>query len=166
MSHHTSSKFEGRAISKPSFVIRLAISSERAELEALQWRASLSNPGDREALLAHPDAIHLPVEQIDSGDVFVAELDGVAVGFAALRPRADQETELDALFVEPRMQRRGIGRLLLEHCISVAHERKFCVLEVIANPHAKEFYAVCGFILIGTSQTQFGSALLMRRSLV
>jgi hypothetical protein len=38
-------------------VIRSARPGERASLEALQWRASLANAGDREPLLADPDAI-------------------------------------------------------------------------------------------------------------
>ena len=145
--------------------IRLARLSERTELEALQWRASLGNICDREALLADPDAIELPEEQIASGDVFVAELDSALVGFAALRPRTDQDVDLDALFVEPSLQRRGIGRSLLEHCVKVARQRKCRALIVIANPHAKEFYLACGFGLAGESQTRFGVALLMRLAL-
>ena len=64
-------------------VIRPALQAERG-LEALQWRASLANPGDRDSLLANPDAIALPVEQIADGHVFVAEREGVIVGFAAV----------------------------------------------------------------------------------
>jgi len=55
--------------------IRPARSDEQVMLEALQRRASLSNPGDRDAPLANPDAIELPVEQIVEGCVFVAEHD-------------------------------------------------------------------------------------------
>ena len=62
--------------------IRLARRDEQTMLESLQRRASLSNPGDRDALLAHPDAIALPVEQIVDGSVFVAERDGAIAGFA------------------------------------------------------------------------------------
>ena len=47
--------------------IRLALPVERRDLKQLQWRASLNNPGDRVALLANPDAIALPLEQIESG---------------------------------------------------------------------------------------------------
>ena len=81
-------------------LIRPAILSEQKALEALQLRASLSNAGDREALLANPDAIELPLAQIAAGRVFVAERDGAIVGFAAVLPRNDRETELDGLFVE------------------------------------------------------------------
>jgi len=44
-------------------LIRRALPVERASLEALQWRPSLANSGDRDSLLANPDAIALPVEQ-------------------------------------------------------------------------------------------------------
>jgi hypothetical protein len=40
-------------------VIRPAVVTEQKLLEVLQLRASLTNAGDREALLAHPDAIRL-----------------------------------------------------------------------------------------------------------
>jgi len=67
-------------------------------------------------LLAHPDAIELPLAQIAAGGVFVAEWNGTIVGFAAVEPRADGESELDALFVDPNMRRRGIARSLVEYC--------------------------------------------------
>ncbi|MDO8272302.1 MAG: hypothetical protein Q7U82_10350 [Gammaproteobacteria bacterium] len=52
--------------------IRTAQISDQKALEALQWRASLNNPGDREALLANPDAIELPLEQIEGGNWLTA----------------------------------------------------------------------------------------------
>jgi N-acetylglutamate synthase-like GNAT family acetyltransferase len=144
--------------------IRLAVPSEQMELERLQLRASLENAGDRDALLAHPDAIELPVEQIAKGGVFVSEWKGAIVGFAAIEPRADGESELDALFVEPHMQRRGIGRSLIEHCSEVARKRGSTALHVVGNPHAKSFYAACGFEVIGTTETRFGQGLLMQKT--
>src|SRR6476659_6181481 len=101
-------------------VIRTALPAERLRLEALQWRASLANSGDRDSLLANPDAISLPIEQIVDGHVFVAERHGVIVGFAAVLPRPDGDAELDALFVEPSLWKGGVGRLLVEHCTDVA----------------------------------------------
>src|SRR5215471_2264066 len=97
-------------------LIRRAVTSEQKDLEDLQLRASLTNAGDRDALLAHPDAIELPLAQIAAGGVFVAEWNGAIVGFAAVEPRADGESELDALFVDPHMRRRGIARSLVEYC--------------------------------------------------
>ncbi len=94
-------------------LIRPAAMSEHQALVALQRRASLNNPGDRDALLANPDAIELPPDQIAAGHVFVAERDGAIVGMSAVLLREDQDTELDALFVEPHLWRHGIGRLLV-----------------------------------------------------
>jgi N-acetylglutamate synthase-like GNAT family acetyltransferase len=145
-----------------NFLIREAAISEQRELEDLQRRASLTNAGDRDALLANPDAIELPLAQIAAGRIFVAEWNGTIVGFAAVEPRSDGDSELDALFVEPHMRRRGIARALLEHCAEVARTQESTALCVVGNPHAKDFYTACGFDTIGTSETRFGTGLLMR----
>jgi GNAT superfamily N-acetyltransferase len=147
----------------PQLTIRTALASEQAALEALQWRASLNNPGDRDALLAHPDAIELPLDQIEGGGVFVAEEQGGIQGFAAIVRREDSDVELDALFVEPASWRRGIGRALLEHCVSKAGVMGATSLHVLGNPHAERFYRACGFTHVGTQQTRFGLGLLFSR---
>ena len=110
----------------PDFLIGQAAISEQKELEDLQLRASLTNADDRDALLAHPDAIELPIAQIAAGGVFVAEWNGAIAGFAAVQPRADGDSELDALFVDPKMRRRGIARSLVEHCAEGAHATICC----------------------------------------
>jgi GNAT superfamily N-acetyltransferase len=145
--------------------IRAARSDEQALLEALQRRASLNNAGDREALLANPDAIALPIEQITDGCVFVAECDEGVAGFAAVLPRPDGGAELDGLFVEPRLWKRGIGRRLVDHVADVARARTASFLHVIGNPHAEGFYLSCGFRVTGTVDTRFGAGLDMRRPL-
>ncbi|MGA3046559.1 MAG: GNAT family N-acetyltransferase [Terracidiphilus sp.] len=147
-------------------LIRPADASEKEELEALQFRASLTNAGDRDAILAHPDAIEIPPEQITGGRLFVAVSNGIVVGFAAVEPRPDGGTELDALFVEPTHRRQGIARLLVNHCAEVARKKGSTALHVIGNPHAEEFYLDSGFKQIGTFQTRFGSGLLMRKELL
>ena len=149
----------------PDIVIRPAVQTERSRLEALQWRASLANAGDRDSLLANPDAIALPVEQIADGFVFVAERLGVIVGFAAILARPDGTAELDALFVEPTLWRQGVGRLLVEHCAAAARGRASRILHVVGNPHAEGFYAACGFRTTGTVETRFGAGLGMERGL-
>ena len=146
-------------------VIRPAAQHERSSLEALQWRASLANAGDRDALVANPDAIALPLEQIADGHVFVAEQDGVIVAFAAVLPRPDGNAELDALFVDPALWKRGIGRSLVEHCAAVARGRASRILHVVGNPHAERFYAACNFRTTGTVETRFGAGLAMQREL-
>jgi GNAT superfamily N-acetyltransferase len=146
-------------------IIRPANPSERDALEALQMRASLGNAGDRDALLAHPDAIDIPVDQIAAGRVFVLERSEVIVGFFAILLREDGDSELDALFVDPGIQRQGIGRLLVEHCAKVARLAGSTTLHVVGNPHAQKFYLACGFKLVGSFETRFGPGLLLRKKL-
>ena len=146
--------------------IRNAVHSEKPALEGIQLRASLSNAGDREAILAHPDAIDLPDEQIAAGDVFVLVLNGSIAGFAALESKPDGDAELDGLFVEPGLRRHGVGRSLVERCARVALAKGSRAIYVIGNPHAEEFYLSCGFSTIGHSETRFGPGLRMRRPLM
>jgi GNAT superfamily N-acetyltransferase len=143
-------------------LIRPAISVERQALEALQLRASMGNEGDREALLRHPDAIEIPLAQIQAGGVFVLEENGAVAGFCAIVPREDGDTELEALFVEPASQRRGIGKRLVEYSAGIARSKGSTTLHVVGNPHAEQFYLACGFAIIGRFETRFGPGLLMR----
>ncbi|MBY0421876.1 MAG: GNAT family N-acetyltransferase, partial [Parvularculaceae bacterium] len=146
--------------------IRAARADERGALEALQRRASLANEGDRAALLAHPDAIQLPQEQIAAGAVHVAEdAAGVVLGFAAVLPRGDKDAELDGLFVDPPAQRRGVGRALVARSVEIARAAGARALYVVGNPHAEVFYRACGFAVIGRAETEFGPGLSMRLDL-
>ena len=142
--------------------LRLARIEELGELEDLQRRASLALDEYRKALLAHPEAIAVPAEQIERGGVVVAELDGRIAGFAVV---LDQEgmAELDGLFVEPELWRRGIGSALVEEAAHDARSRGLSLMTVVANPGAKEFYERCGFMVEGSAETRFGPALRMSR---
>jgi N-acetylglutamate synthase-like GNAT family acetyltransferase len=141
--------------------IRWAEPSEREALEELQRRASLAIPEYREQLKAHPDAIHLPAEEIALGQVHVAEEHGQPVGFAAVIV-SEKAAVLDGLFVEPELWGRGIGRALVDHSVHLAR-RKGLTLSVIASPSASGFYEKCGFAVEGDANTRFGPALRMSR---
>lgn len=141
--------------------IRLARSDERDELEALQRRASLALGEYNAQLEAEPEAIHLPIEQIEGGAVIVAEQqDGIA-GFAVVLID-DDEAELDGLFVEPRLWKQGVGSMLIGVAVHEARRRGLTLM-VIANPSAKLFYEKCGFVHEGEAETRFGPALRMSR---
>ena len=148
-----------------TLAIRVAEQIEQGTLESLQWRASLANPGDRDALLANPDAIELPLDQIAGGGVFVAERAGVIEGFAAVLIRTDGQAELDALFVEPASWRSGVGRSMVDHCCDYARSLGATTMHVVGNPHAKGFYVACGFDVVAEHQTRFGVGLAMRKTI-
>ena len=140
-----------------TLTLRLARPEEHDELEELQRRASLELPEYRDQLMAHPDAIDLPLGQIANGQVIVAEVGGVVAGFAAV-----VGGELDGLFVEPDLWGLGIGRVLAD---AATHEarKKGLSLTVIANPRARLFYERCGFAYEGEEHTRFGPGLRMTR---
>jgi len=141
--------------------IRMARPEEQAVLEALQRRASLALGEYNKQLEAHPDAIELPIEQIERGEVIVAELGDRLAGFAAV-VIDDEVAELDGLFVEPELWRRGIGAALVDVAVHEARRQGLAMM-VVANPSAREFYKRCGFMLEGEAQTRFGPALRMSR---
>jgi GNAT superfamily N-acetyltransferase len=142
--------------------VRDARPGESQALEALQWRASLHNPGDRAALMAHPDAIELPQWQIDDGLVRVVERVGAVAGFAVLLAPVCAVCVLDGLFVEPEVMRSGLGRVLVEDAVRIARQRGAASIEVIANPHAGGFYERLGFSGVGSVATRFGPGERMR----
>jgi GNAT superfamily N-acetyltransferase len=141
--------------------IRLARPEERDDLEALQRRASLALDGYRAQLEVEPDAVQLPMEQIEGGQVVVAELGDRLVGFAAVLIDGDS-AELDGLFVEPDLWRQGIGASLVNVAVHNARIQGLTMM-VIANPSARGFYEKCGFALEGEAETRFGPALRMSR---
>ena len=144
---------------------RLALPAERSALEDLQRRASLIWEEDREALLAHPDAIELPLEQITDGRTVVAENAGTLLGFAVVLRRDDGDAELDGLFVEPTQWRHGIGRALVEQAERIAARDGAANLWVIANTRALDFYGACGFVTVGEVATRFRPAPRMRKAI-
>lgn len=124
-------------------------------------RASTAVPDYREQLRENPEAIHLPMEQIERGQVIVAEgVEGTA-GFVVLVVEDDQ-AELDGLFVEPHLWGRGVGKTLV---MLAAHEalQAGLSLTVVAAPGARGFYEKCGFTVEGDTETRFGPALIMSR---
>jgi len=145
--------------------IRPARLHEREALEDLQLQASLMWIEDRASLLANPDAIDLPVDQIADGNVYVCEADGEIVGFGVVLPRADGQAELDSLFVRPDVWGEGYGRLLLEHGEGLARAAGATRLYVIANDRALGFYEACGFVKDGVAQTRFRAAVTMVKGL-
>jgi GNAT superfamily N-acetyltransferase len=143
-------------------LIRDARAAEQRSLIELQRRASLHSEAYREQLLAHPDAVELPVEQIEDGLVRVAELGDDVVGFAVLLRPTRGACELDGLFVEPAHMGAGVGRALTEDARRIARERRAARIEVVANPEAVPFYQRLGFTGAEPAPTRFGPARRMR----
>jgi len=142
-------------------MIRLGVPADLPAAAGVYRRASLSNAGDRDNLLAHPEHLILGPEGLAEGRTYVADEDGSVVGFATWA-EAGGVIDLEDLFVDPGWRRRGIATALVGRIVDVLRARGVEFLEVTANPHAREFYCAAGFIDCGVAETDFGAAPRMR----
>lgn len=140
--------------------VRLARRDERKALEDLQRRSALVWEEYREALLSHPDAIHVSAGDIAAGAVRVAVDGNEVVGFSTVLIDGGRG-ELDALFVEPDRMRSGIGRVLIDDAAAVVRAAGGTRLDVTANPRALGFYEKVGFVADGEVATRFGPGVRM-----
>lgn len=76
-----------------------------------------------------------------------------------------EEWELEGLFVEPAVMRRGIGGELLEDLFELARDAGVRRIAVVAQPRAVTFYERCGFVREGAAATRFGPAVRMAATL-
>jgi GNAT superfamily N-acetyltransferase len=138
-------------------IIRLGVPADLPAASDVYRSASLSNAGDRENLLAHPEYLVLGREGLAGGRTYVAEEDGALVGFATWL-EAGGVFELEDLFVDPGWRRRGIAAALVGRIAEVLRARGVQRLEVTANPHAMGLYRAAGFVDCGTADTVLGTA--------
>ena len=146
--------------------IRAAREGDTAALEGVFRRASLSNAGDRAALLAHPEVLRLSDDLVGLGRARVATLaDGTIVGFASTRPTRAATLELDDLLVDPPWMRHGVARALIETIGAEAVADGVVRVEVTGNEHALEFYRAVGFVVDRPAATELGSGLRLHLDL-
>jgi GNAT superfamily N-acetyltransferase len=124
-------------------------------------RASLSNDGDRDVLLANPEFLDFEGRHLDDGRTRVIEVDDHIVGFATTIVSGSC-LELEDLFVEPDWMRRGVARRLVADALDSADAAHYPALEVTANPHALEFYSEVGFIGTESVTTELGVGTRLR----
>src|SRR3954451_18834950 len=142
-----------------TFSVRDAVAGDEPALARIFRAASLSNAGDRDALLAHPEALTLPHDVLACGRTRVAtSADGTVVGFARTRPTERGALELEDLFVDPNAMGRGVARQLIHHILTEAAAEDVVRIDVTANDHALGFYRAVGFLTGAPVDTEFGPA--------
>ena len=94
-----------------------------------------------------------------SREIWVAEVDGEIVGWAAVLPPVDGVCELDDLWVEPGSIGCGIGTLLFEQALERARSLGARALRWEADPNAVGFYERMGAATVGTSTGSWGREL-------
>ena len=95
---------------------------------------------------------------LDGGYPYIiAEIDGVLAGYAyagPYRPRPAYRFSVeDSIYVDPDAQRRGVGRVLLEHLIEECERRGFRQMIAVIGDSAQapsiELHRALGFRMIG-----------------
>lgn len=144
--------------------IRTARLPDLEAVRALYARSALSVDAHRRALLDHPDALELGGDGVRDGRTRVAVSgDGAVLGFSTTIADGDA-WELVDLFVEPAVQRRGVGRSLLIDVLDRARAGGATRVEVTAGS-ARPFYERAGFRHDREVPTRFGPAARMTRDL-
>ena len=91
--------------------------------------------------------------------LYVAEVEGAPVGWAALIPRGEVGW-LEDLWIEPAWIGQGLGRALFEHVAAEARRRGARRLEWEAEPNAHGFYEHLGGAYVRDSEeTEWGRVL-------
>src|SRR4051794_1886161 len=130
-----------------TFSVRDAAEGDEPALARIFRRASLSNAGDRDVLLAHPEALTLPDDVLASGRTRVAtKTDGTVVGFARTQPTDRGVLELDDLFVDPDAMGRGVARQLIHRIVTEAAPDDLVRVGVTANCPPRGLYRAVRFL--------------------
>lgn len=130
--------------------IRLAKPNEAAVLTDLSMRSKRSNGYDDDFMAACQEELTVTVERMSEGEYWVADT-GSICGCVSLTPDVSDETsaEIDALFIDPDWQRKGIGRQLWAKMLERAAQLNITTLMLDADPYAVSFYKAMGFETIG-----------------
>lgn len=151
-----------------AYRLRNAAESDRAPLEALiaqsarELSAADYTPEQIDAALR--GAFGVDSQLIRDGTYYVVECDDAIVGCGgwsrrrtlfggdahAQRDAAELDPQVDAakiraFFVHPGHARRGIGRLILDHCESQARAAGFARFELMATLPGTRLYATHGY---------------------
>ena len=94
------------------------------------------------------DDLTITPSYVTSNRVFVAEVEGVAVGFYALVNQGER-AELDHMWVAPEHIGTGVGKELFLHAMTDAASRDIGEIQITSDPHAEGFYRKMGAYRIG-----------------
>lgn len=142
--------------------MRCATPDEQHALDDLHRRSSFFWEEDRVVLERHPEVLGVDPQAIAQARVRVATgVAGDLLGFSTTTPREDRASELEALFVEPDLIGRGVGRALLEDAKARAAGAGHPRMTVVVAARTVPFYAQGGFVVGGPTRTRFAPALRM-----
>jgi ribosomal-protein-alanine N-acetyltransferase len=152
----------------PGFRILRGAAEDLPSIVALEEECGLNSRGveGHRKRLTNPNAILLAAVR-DQADSTGRKVAGMFSGEVAM-----DELQIDNLAVSQSYRRKGVGRMLLQSALSIAHRlrARAAVLEVaVANSPARAFYEREGFVVIGLRKSYYtdpiDDALLLAREI-
>ena len=141
--------------------IREAKPSDCARLTELTFASKAVWNYPKEYFEVWRDELTIAEGDIQSKDVFVAEEDGVILGYYSIAENPQDRTIgevfvkkglwLEHLFVMPERIGQGIGTELYVHALETCRKRGARALNIFADPNSKGFYNKCGARYVGES---------------
>jgi GNAT superfamily N-acetyltransferase len=125
-------------------VIRRAEPEERSLLTGITVRSRAHWGYDAARFRVWVERLELSEGMFLDVEPYVAEVDGRAVGWAALKRPVDGLCVLEELWIEPEWMGRGVGAQLFQHAVERARELGADRLEWVAEPGAVGFYEKMG----------------------
>ncbi len=129
-------------------MIRPARECEAATISELAFRSKSHWPYTPEQLAVFREELTLAPEDLARKHAHVAEEAGSIIGFYTLVRLANDEAELEHIFVEPTALSQGIGSGLFHHACELAAAMGARTLVIQSDPNAAGFYHAVGATLV------------------
>jgi len=137
-------------------VIRPAHADEGERLREITAGAKGFWGYDAERVRAWAASLDLSPERLAGAHAFVAETDGLAIGWAEILPPERGVCALEHLWVEPSRMRRGAGSALFRHAAGCAAGMGAAAMEWEAEPNALGFDARMGGRPVRATTSEWG----------
>jgi len=141
--------------------IRIALPGEAEILTEIAFAAKRTWKYPESYFEIWKDELTITNEYINNNIVFVAETDNQVVGFYSIvviqkdfmagNVLVKKGFWMEHLFINPSFQKRGIGRMLMEHALNYCEENWIDELKIFVDPHAAGFYEKMGATFIENS---------------
>lgn len=144
--------------------MRAAALGDRDAIAAFLSRAVTEENIDAFDVLGFLQEFALPLAQVEAGQLFIAKQGWTIVGLASVVFRHDGEIEIDALLIDPSVDRVGVGGQLAEVAGYFARKISVTGLHVLATEAARADLDAIGFAVLGVDEAiETTIALRMRR---
>jgi N-acetylglutamate synthase-like GNAT family acetyltransferase len=154
---------------KGDYSLRKATNADRPAIWALISSVLRSYGITTNEQTTDKDLVDIEANYWDSKGAFFLLLRGEEViGTVALHYETDAVCEICRMYLAPQYRGQGLGRRLLEHCVSEARERGFeemCLKTASVLVEAISLYKRAGFTVVEGAEAGGNCDLVMKRSL-